>query len=264
MSKINKNENGDVIVDLNKERFDYIDIGQKRLPYSQLRGLGVFFLIYIVCITVLYELMLCVGFIPLIISSIPSIFRSYLLILIPVDFCVMGFVVYINYKLCKMIVHYFAKKLDVTYKVYDLYAKITHDFMNIVLINPYAQSFVLLGEYLDPSQSTQDKLVFTGLPEGYVELDGFDFNDETEYEAFKDVSKLDLFSKKESKQYYDQVVRLEQAKQEQAEVERQKQYINLKQTIRENRGFGYSNELNQRFRQAVDDLENEIDKNEEK
>ena len=122
----------------------------------------------------------------------------------------------------------------------------------------------MLGEYLDPSQSTQDKLVFTGLPEGYVELDGFDFNDETEYEAFKDVSKLDLFSKKESKQYYDQVVRLEQAKQEQAEVERQKQYINLKQTIRENRGFGYSNELNQRFRQAVDDLENEIDKNEEK
>ena len=145
MSKINKDENGDVIVNLNKERFDYIDIGQKRLPYSQLRGLGVFFLIYMVCISALYELAICVSFIPLIINSIPSIFRSYLLILIPVDFCVMGFVIYINYKLCKMIVRYFAKKLDVTYKVYDLYAKITHDFMNIVLINPYAQSFVLLS-----------------------------------------------------------------------------------------------------------------------
>lgn len=262
MSKINKNENGDVIVNLSKERLNYID--QKRLPYSKLRSLCALFLIYMICITALYELMLCVGFIPLIISSIPSIFRSYLLILIPVDFCVMGFVVYINYKLCKLIFRHLMKKLDVTYKVYDLYAKITHDFMNIVLINPYEQSFVLLGEYLDPSQSTQDKLVFTGLPEEYVELDDFDFNDETEYEAFKDVSKLDLFSKKESKQYYDQVVRLEQAKQEQAEVERQKQYINLKQTIRENRGPGYPIELNQRFRQVVDDLENEIDKNEEK
>lgn len=255
MSKINKNENGDVIVNLNAERFSYID--NKCSPYSQLRALIGFILIYMVWMLALCELLICISF-------ISSIFDHYSLILIPLDFCVIGFVIYINYKLSKLIVRHVAKKLDVTYKVYDLYAKITHDFMNIVLINPYAQSFVLLGEYLDPSQSTQDKLVFTGLPEGYVELDDFDFNDETEYEAFKDVSKLDLFSKKESKQYYDQVVRLEQAKQEQAEVERQKEYINLKQTIRENRGSGYSNELNRRFRQAVDDLENEIDKNEEK
>ena len=257
MNKINKDENGDVIVDLSKERLNYIDQKRPPYPYPKLKSLCAFFLIYMICITTLYELMLCVGFIPL-------IFRHYSLILIPVDFCVMGFVIYINYKLCKLILRHLIKKLDITYKVYDLYAKITHDFMNIVLINPYEQSFVLLGEYLDPSQSTQDKLVFTGLPEGYVQLDDFDFNDETEYEAFKDVSKLDLFSKKESKQYYDQVVRLEQAKQEQAEVERQKQYINLKQIIRENRGSGNPVELNRRFRQAVDDLENEIDKNEEK
>lgn len=255
MSKINKNENGDVIVNLNAERFSYID--QKRPSYSQFRALIAFILIYMVWMLALCELLICISF-------ISSIFDHYSLIFIPLVFCVIGFVIYINYKLSKLIVRHVAKKLDVTYKVYDLYTKITHDFMNIVLINPYAQSFVLLGEYLDPSQSTQDKLVFTGLPEGYVQLDDFDFNDETEYEAFKDVSKLDLFSKKETKQYYDQIVRLEQAKQEQAEVERQKQYINLKQTIRENRGSGYSNELNRRFRQAVDDLENEIDKSEEK
>ena len=255
MSKINRDENGDVIVNLNAERFSYID--QKRPSYSQLRALIGFILIYMVWMLALCELLICISF-------ISSIFDHYSLILIPLDFCVLGFVIYINYKLSKLIVRHVAKKLDVTYKVYDLYIKITHDFMNIVLINPYAQSFVLLGEYLDPSQSTQDKLVFTGLPEGYVLLDDFDFDDDTEYQAFKDVSKLDLFSKKESKQYYDQIVRLEQAKQEQAEVERQKQYINLKQIIRENRGSGYPVELNRRFRQTIDDLDNEINKNEEK
>ena len=255
MSKINKDENGDVIVNLNAERFSYID--NKCSPYSQLRALIGFILIYMVWMLALCELLICISF-------ISSIFDHYSLILIPLDFCVIGFVIYINYKLSKLIVRHVAKKLDVTYKVYDLYTKITHDFMNIVLINPYAQSFVLLGEYLDPSQSTQDKLVFTGLPEGYVLLDNFDFDDDTEYQAFKDVSKLDLFSKKESKQYYDQIVRLEQAKQEQAEVERQKQYINLKQIIRENRGSGYPVELNRRFRQTIDDLDNEINKNEEK
>lgn len=255
MSKINKDENGDVIVNLNAERFSYID--NKCSPYSQLHALIGFILIYMVWMLALCELLICISF-------ISSIFDHYSLILIPLDFCVIGFVIYINYKLSKLIVRHVAKKLDVTYKVYDLYTKITHDFMNIVLINPYAQSFVLLGEYLDPSQSTQDKLVFTGLPEGYVLLDDFDFDDDTEYQAFKDVSKLDLFSKKESKQYYDQIVRLEQAKQEQAEVERQKQYINLKQIIRENRGSGYPVELNRRFRQTIDDLDNEINKNEEK
>lgn len=256
MNKINKDENGDVIVDLNAERFSYIN--QKRSRYSKPRALIIaLILIYMVWISALYELAICISFISV-------IFYHYSLIFIPLDFCVMGFVIYINYKLFKMIDRYFTKKLDVTYKVYDLYARITHDFMNIVLINPYEQSFVLLGEYLNPSQSTQDKLVFTGLPEGYVLLDDFDFNDDTEYQAFKNVSKLDLFSKKESKQYYDQLVKLDKAKQEQAEIKRQKQYINLTHLIRENRGSGYPITLDLRFRQAVDDLKNEINKNEEK
>lgn len=259
MNKFNRDDNGDIIVNLVKERSRYLD--QQQFTFIQLRFVIGLMLLYFVALTCVFEMTIGTAFVgwlfdgnSILVSVIGTIASLVVIML----------VLYANFKLGKWIIRYFMMGIKITYKVYDLHAKMTHDIMNTVFVHRYDNTFVLLGEYLDPVRSTGDKLVFSGMPDGFNKLSRDSFEDETEYQAMVEVSKLDLFSKEQTDNYYDQIVDLEYAKEQQAEIKRQKQLIDMKQTIRDNRGTGHPALLERRFEQAVNDLDNNFDKNEEK
>ena len=56
-------------------------------------------------------------------------------------------------------------------------------------------------------------------------------------------------------QYYNQIVSLNEARKKQAKIKRQKEIMELQTMIRDHRGLGRQDALNQRFKQAFVDLE---------
>lgn len=247
MGTFKREYNGDIIIDLEKEKKKYMSYHD--IPFS--------FMI------LLFSIISCYVFVCFIIFT--QCYRQYCYVIQHGNSLFLEFVVFVvttillmintalTYWICSKLIR---KGLSMTNKTFSV--NILRDLMSQVFINKRDKNFVLLGEYLDPKRSTERVIVFSGLPTQFEAFESKEqFKDELEYQAFKEVSQYDGFTINDAEQYYNQIVSLNEARQSQAKIKRQKEIMELQSTIRDHRGLGCQNELNQRFRDALDDLEHD-------
>lgn len=248
MGKFKREYHGEIIVNLEEEKKKYM--GYFDIPFS--------FMI------LMFSIISCYVFFCFIIFA--QCFKQYMYVsthhessfllqfmVLVGTFILIVIITILTYWICSKLIR---KGLSMTIASKTFSVNILRDLMSQVFVNKRDKNFVLLGEFLDPKRSTEDIVVFSGLPTQFEEFESKNqFKDDIEYQAFKEVSKLDGFTREEAEQYYNQIMSLNEARKTQAKIKRQKEIIELQSIVRDHRGLGRQDALNQRFKQAFVDLE---------